>query len=158
MKLFEYRLAVGFGDTNVVGNVYFANYFRWQGQCREEFLRLYAPRVLEDFRSGCGMITQECSCVFHHETFAFDEIVMRMRLERLTWTAVTMGFEYFRLEPTGLRTLVAEGRQAAAWVNEQHKLAMFPRYLYEVINRFAQHEELEEDSAVAPEQGSQEPV
>lgn len=154
MKHFEYRLAVSFCDTNVVGNVYFANYFRWQGQCREEFLRLYAPMVLQDFRCGCGMITQESSCVFHHETFAFEEIVIRMRLERLTWTAVTMGFEYFRLEPTGLRTLVAEGRQAAAWVNAQHKLAMFPRYLYEAIRRFAQQEEPKADSAVAPELGS----
>jgi enediyne core biosynthesis thioesterase len=141
VKHFEHRLAVSFSDTNVVGNVYFANYLLWQGKCREEFLRRYAPRVLQDFRSGCGMITQECSCVFHHETFAFEEIVIRMRLERLTWTAVTMGFEYFRVEPSGLRTLVAEGRQSAAWVNALHQPAMFPRYLYEAIDRFAQQDE-----------------
>jgi enediyne biosynthesis thioesterase len=153
VKYFEYRLAVSFSDTNVVGNVYFANYFLWQGKCREEFLRVYAPGVLQDFRSGCGMVTQECSCVFHHETFAFEEIVIRMRLERLTWTGVTMGFEYFRLEPTGLRMLVAEGRQAAAWVNAQHKLAMFPRYLYEAIGRFAREDEPEADSSVASAQG-----
>lgn len=152
MKHFEYRLAVSFCDTNVVGNVYFVNYFRWQGLCREEFLRLYAPRVLQDFRSGCGMITQECSCVFHHEAFAFEEIVIRMRLERLSWTSVTMGFEYFRLESTGLRVLVAEGRQSAAWVNAQHKLAMFPRYLHEAISRFAPQEAPKADGAAAPEQ------
>lgn len=153
MKYFEYRLAVSFSDTNVVGNVYFANYFIWQGKCREEFLRMYAPGVLQDFRSGCGMVTQECSCVFHHETFAFEEIVIRMRLDRLTWMAVTMGFEYFRLEPPGLPMLVAEGRQTAAWVNAQHKLAMFPRYLYEAIGRFARQDEPEASSSVASAQG-----
>src|SRR4051794_2316662 len=98
VRYFEHRLAVGFADTNVVGNVYFANYFLWQGKCREEFLRLHAPQVLEDFRAGYGMITKESSCVFHHETFAFQEILIRMYLEELTRTAIVLRFDFFRVD------------------------------------------------------------
>jgi enediyne biosynthesis thioesterase len=137
MRYFEHRLTVGFSDTNVVGNVYFANYFLWQGKCREEFLRQYAPRVLQDFRAGFGMITKESACVFHHETFAFEEILIRMALERLTRTAVSMRFDYFRVQSEPMRTLVAEGRQTAMWVNPQHSIAMFPEYLHAAILQFA---------------------
>ena len=137
MRYFEHRLAVGFADTNVVGNVYFANYFLWQGKCREEFLRLYAPQVLQDFRAGYGMITKESSCVFHHETFAFQEILIRMYLEELTRTGIAMRFDYFRVEAEPVYTLVAEGRQSALWVNPQHSVAMLPGYLRDALLKFS---------------------
>ena len=37
-KYFEYLHTVGFEETNLVGNVYYVNYLRWQGRCRELFL------------------------------------------------------------------------------------------------------------------------
>ena len=38
MRAFEYRHVVSFEETNLVGNVYFANHLSWQGRCRELFL------------------------------------------------------------------------------------------------------------------------
>ena len=43
MRAFEYRHVVGFEETNLVGNVYYANHVRWQGRVRELFLRGRAP-------------------------------------------------------------------------------------------------------------------
>ena len=40
MRTFEYRHVIGFEETNLVGNVYYANHVRWQGRCRELVLRL----------------------------------------------------------------------------------------------------------------------
>ena len=31
---YEYRHIVSFEETNLVGNVYYVNYLRWQGRCR----------------------------------------------------------------------------------------------------------------------------
>ena len=33
-QYYEYRHVVGFEETNLVGNVYYVNYVRWQGRCR----------------------------------------------------------------------------------------------------------------------------
>jgi enediyne biosynthesis thioesterase len=137
MRAFEYRLAVSFSETNLVGNVYFANYFLWQGKCREEFLRLHAPRVIQDFKAGFGMITKESSCVYHQEAFAFQEILIRMTLAELTRTSIEMLFEYFRVDAEPMRTLIAEGRQKAIWVTPQHTATVIPSYLYEAVERFA---------------------
>ena len=43
---YEIRHTVGFEETNLVGNVYYVNYLRWQGRCREMFLRDHAPASL----------------------------------------------------------------------------------------------------------------
>ena len=134
-RTFEHRFQVSFEETNVVGNVYFANYFVWQGKCREAFLAKYAPRVLEDFAAGHGMITKESSCEFYHESFAFDQLLVRMTLDKINRTSITMNFQYFR-EGEDLVHL-ATGRQSTIWASPGQKIAMLPDYLYEVVQRFA---------------------
>ncbi len=136
-KSFDYRFQVSFEETNVVGNVYFANYFVWQGKCREAFLALFARQVLDDFARGHGMITKESSCEFINEAFAFDDILICMYLEKLSRTTITMGFDYFRERGTG-RTLLARGRQMAIWSSPGEKITMLPEYLYNAIKAFTE--------------------
>jgi enediyne core biosynthesis thioesterase len=142
MPHFEYKTFVGFEETNVVGNVYFSNYFVWQGKCREAFLRQFAPQVLDDFKAGYGMITKESSCVFHSEAFAFQDIVVRISLDKLSRTAVTMAFDYFRVQDEEL-ILLAQGKQTAMWITPEHKLALLPAYLYDAIEAFNRSDELQ---------------
>jgi enediyne biosynthesis thioesterase len=137
MRPYRYSLTVAFQDTNLVGNVYFAHYFAWQGKCREGFLRDHAPQILDDFRLGFGMITKDAECRFVREARAFDEIVIEMFLDQLTPLGVRMRFEYYRVEETG-PVLLAEGSQSTMWVNPQHRPSMMPEYLYQAIKRFAQ--------------------
>ena len=95
-RAFEYRHVVGFEDTNVVGNVYYANHVRWQGRCRELFLREHAPEVLGQLAHGLTLATTHVSCDYFAELFAFDEVVIRMRLEELTPSRLSLSFEYWR--------------------------------------------------------------
>lgn len=134
-NVFEYKFQVSFEETNVVGNVYFANYFVWQGKCREAFLAQYAPQVLEDFAAGHGMITKESSCEFFEESFAFNQITVQMSLQKINRTSVTMVFEYFREEGDEL-VLLARGVQSAIWASPGQKIAMLPNYLYDTIIQF----------------------
>lgn len=132
---FKYNFQVSFEETNVVGNVYFANYFVWQGKCREAFLAEYAPQVLQDFAAGHGMITKESSCEFFEESFAFNKIEIRMYLSRLTRTSITMLFEYFRIEELA-EVLLAKGKQTTFWASPEQKIAMLPDYLYDAVKQF----------------------
>jgi len=110
---FEYRHVVGFEETNLVGNVYYVNYLRWQGRCREMFLRDRAPAVLEDVRDDLKLFTLRVDCEFFSEITAFDELSLRMRLEELTQTQVQFSFDYVRVTG-GQEDLVARGRQRIA--------------------------------------------
>ena len=111
---FEYRHVVGFEETNLVGNVYYVNYLRWQGRCREMFLRERAPAVLEDVRDDLKLFTLRVDCEFFAEITAFDELSIRMRLVDLGQTQVEFSFDYIRLDAGGGETLVARGRQRVA--------------------------------------------
>jgi len=112
-KYYEYRHLVGFEETNLVGNVYYVNYLRWQGRCREMFLRDRAPEVLADLRDDLKLFTLKVECEFMVEIGAFDELSIRMRLEDLTQTQIGFAFDYVRLRH-GLEELIARGRQRIA--------------------------------------------
>ncbi|MDG4793435.1 acyl-CoA thioesterase [Micromonospora sp. WMMD1082] len=113
-KYFEYLHTVGFEETNLVGNVYYVNYLRWQGRCREMFLKDRAPEVLVDLRDDLKLFTLKVDCEFFAEITAFDQLSIRMRLTELAQTQVEFSFDYVRLDPGDGETLVARGRQRVA--------------------------------------------
>ena len=110
---FELRHTVGFEETNIVGNVYYVNYLRWQGRCREMFLKERAPAVLTDLRDDLKLFTLKVECEFYAEITAFDDLAIRMRLLELAQTQVEFGFDYVRLTG-GVETLIARGVQRVA--------------------------------------------
>ncbi|WP_158883427.1 acyl-CoA thioesterase [Amycolatopsis anabasis] len=110
---YEIRHTVGLEETNLVGNVYYVNYLRWQGRCRELFLKEKAPRVLEALWDDLKLFTLKVECEFFAEITAFDELAIRMRLEELTQTQLQFTFDYAQLTGEG-EHLVARGRQRIA--------------------------------------------
>ena len=113
MRTYEYRHIVTFEDTNVVGNVFYVNHFRWQGRCRELFLREHAPGLLSQLGKTLCLLTTRCSCEYYAELSAFDEVLIRMSLSELVQNRITMTFEYFRCKD-GAEELVARGEQQVA--------------------------------------------
>lgn len=107
-RAYEYRHVVGFEETNLVGNVYYVNHLRWQGRCREMFLRDHAPGVLAMLAGDLALVTVRCGCEYLAELRAFDELVVRMRLAAQVQNRVLMNFEYYRLDAAG-ETIVARG-------------------------------------------------
>lgn len=118
MRAYEYRHVVGFEETNLVGNVYYVNHLRWQGRCREMFLREHAPEVLDELKRGLSLATTRCACEYLAELMAFDEVVIRMRLGAVTQNRLTLHFEYWRVTG-GVEELVARGEQQVACMRRE---------------------------------------
>jgi enediyne core biosynthesis thioesterase len=112
-QYYEYRHVVSFEETNLVGNVYYVNYVRWQGRCREMFLLEHAPGVLDELRADLKLFTIKSECEYLSEVTAFDEVAIRMRLEELTQTQIGFAFDYVRTSHD-MEELVARGRQRVA--------------------------------------------
>jgi enediyne biosynthesis thioesterase len=117
-KAYEYSHIVGFEETNLVGNVYYANYILWQGRCRELFLYDHAPAVIDKINHGLALVTVNVSCQYLSECFAFDRVIIAMQLKEIKQNRITMGFEYWRHRDHD-KTLLAIGEQQAACMRRQ---------------------------------------
>ncbi|HEY3734439.1 MAG TPA: acyl-CoA thioesterase [Streptosporangiaceae bacterium] len=135
---FEYLHTVGFEETNIVGNVYYVNYLRWQGRCREMFLKERAPAVLAELQADLKLFTLKVDCEFFAEITAFDELSIRMRLVDLAQTQLEFSFDYIRLDG-GSEKLIARGRQRVACMrgpNTRTIPARVPDSLVEALARY----------------------
>jgi enediyne core biosynthesis thioesterase len=144
MRAYEINHIVGFEETNLVGNVYYVHYLRWQGRCREMFLRQHAPDVLGALENGLALVTTRCSCDYLAELSAFDEIVIRMRLGGITQNRVLMLFEYLRKDGEN-EELVARGEQQIAVMRRQGTglvAAPIPETLKEALQLYTEAETL----------------
>lgn len=142
-RSFDLHHVVTFEETNLVGNAYFSHYFRWQGQCREMFLREFAPQALADLASGeLRLVTAHASCDYFDEFTAFNQVCIRMSLNRFIPFGVSLDFEYGSYSGAGADRsfdCAARGRQdikflrrdGDAWV-----LFEVPAYLMEVFLRY----------------------
>jgi enediyne biosynthesis thioesterase len=120
MKAYEYRHVVSFEETNLVGNVYYVNHLRWQGRCRELFLREHVPDVLTELERGLCLITVRCACDYLAELRAFDEVVIRMRLGALMQNRMSLVFECWRLRGDN-EELVVRGEQQVACMRRERE-------------------------------------
>jgi enediyne biosynthesis thioesterase len=112
-ECYEIRHTVGFEETNLAGNVYYVNYLRWQGRCREMFLKEKAPGVLDDVQNDLKLFTIRVECEFLGEITAFDELAIRMQLDDLTQTQIQFSFDYVKLDDDR-EQVVARGMQRIA--------------------------------------------
>jgi enediyne biosynthesis thioesterase len=109
-RTFDIEHVVTFEETNLVGNVYYTNYFCWQGRCREMFLREHAPNILAELQGrDLRLVTAHASCDFADEFTAFDEVVIRMSLNRFIANGISLNFDYCR--KTAHIDTLARGRQ-----------------------------------------------
>jgi enediyne core biosynthesis thioesterase len=134
---YELQHDVGFEETNFVGNVYYVNYLRWQGHCREQFLKQEAPSVLEEIMNDdLKLFTLKAECEFFSEITAFDELSVRMKLDELTQTQIQFSFDYVHLTGDGGEHLVAKGKQRIACMrgpNNATKPTRVPDKLLEAL-------------------------
>jgi enediyne core biosynthesis thioesterase len=140
MRAYEYRHVVGFEETNLAGNVYYVNHLRWQGRCREMFLKDHAPDILEQLAQGLCLITTRCACDYLAELSAFDEILIRMRLKAIAQNRVTMSFEYWR-QANGKEELIARGEQQIVSMRREGtrlEPIPLPKTLKEALQEYAE--------------------
>lgn len=137
-RTYDYRHVVTLQDTNLVGNVYFANFIAWQGACREHFLRDHAPGVLRKLGSELSLVTVSCQCEYVAELFAFDEVIVRMSLVEALPGRLDLAFDYVRVGSSG-DELVAVGRHRVACMTrdgDQRVPAPLPPELYAAAMQF----------------------
>lgn len=93
---YDYHHVVTLEETNAVGNVYFVSHLRWQGHCRELFLRERAPGVLDELGHSLVLVTTRCSCEYFAELAPFDAVDVHMSLGAVRQNRIAMRFEYVR--------------------------------------------------------------
>jgi acyl-CoA thioesterase FadM len=104
-------------DSNVVGNIYFANYTQWQAKL--------VDRLVHQWRSGFavnrpGELRGRLVDVSHlREAMPFDSIEVKVFLIEVLERGLSLKFEFFKVQPNSGREKLAVGSYLGAWYEWQ---------------------------------------
>jgi acyl-CoA thioesterase FadM len=102
-------------ESNLVGNIYFGNYYLFHGRTRDHFFRDAAP----DYYRGTGE-RGELRCLYCRidhlrEAMPFDRIAVRLSLNSLHELGVRLRVDLFRATDEGGREKLGSGEHVAGW-------------------------------------------
>lgn len=107
--------------ANLVGNIYYANYYEWQGQIRDRFFYELIP----DYYGGIGekgeLLALESRVDHLREAMPFDRVLVTLAVKELRTCSVTFHVDYFRLESGGSRVKIAHGMHRAVWTRRDEQ-------------------------------------
>ena len=114
--LYKQVIETSLENSNLVGNIYFANYYAWQGRIRDQFFYNLIPDYFRGIGEKGELLCLECWVEHLREAMPFDRIAVTLALK--TWRIFSAVFhiEYFRLDPDGSRVKLAYGEHEAIWV------------------------------------------
>ncbi len=114
--LFSQVMETSLEDANIVGNIYFANYYAWQGRVRDRYFYDLIPEYFQGTGDKGELICLNCRVDHLREAMPFDRIEVRMALKALKKCHATLYFEYFKVDPASRPLKLATGKQEVVWV------------------------------------------
>lgn len=127
---FIFRRRVYLSDTNAQGNVYFAKYFEWQGDAREEFFRSAVPIHESFFSAGYRLLTVEASLEYKGEAKLYDEIEITITVGWIRRASAELKFIFSNAE-TG--NTIAVGKQIIASAEKDGKPVAAPQAVRDLL-------------------------
>ncbi|MCP4133525.1 MAG: SDR family NAD(P)-dependent oxidoreductase [bacterium] len=113
----EQDFSTSYENSNVVGNIYYANYYTWQGYIMDRFLFQNLPDYFGDATKPAYDLFCVSTRVDHlREAMPFDTIKVTMAIKSIHENGASFYFEYFRVEPDGQRVKLAIGEVESVWV------------------------------------------
>ena len=104
-------------DSNLVGNVYYANYFIWQGRVRDKFFQSLVPQQFRGLGKDGELF---CSCSrldYLRDAMPFDKIYVSISIQSLYEMKAVLKYEYYRVLPFGKKEKLAVGQHEVYWVS-----------------------------------------
>ncbi|MBW2737260.1 MAG: SDR family NAD(P)-dependent oxidoreductase [Deltaproteobacteria bacterium] len=114
--LSEQIIDTSLDNSNLVGNIYFANYYVWQGQIRDRYFFGLIPEYYRGTGRDGELLCLETRVNHLREAMPFDRIMVTMALRELKRQSAIFYFEYFLMDANNKRVKLAFGEQNAVWV------------------------------------------
>jgi acyl-CoA thioesterase FadM len=120
-------------ESNLVGNVYYANYYRWAGRVIDRFFHSIALK--QGSKSPRGQVVCRAATVRHlREAMPFDRIEVVMALRGLYQGGLELHFAFYKLTDDGERSKLAVGELEGVWMDgETGKVGALPEHLVSAL-------------------------
>ncbi len=131
MKEVEARLRVIYGDTDQMGVVYYANYFRYFEFARSEYFRACGGSYVDVEKGGHRLPVFEASCSYRAPARYDDLLIVKVQITNLR--RASMVFEY-EVRKEGDDAILVTGQTSHACINFEGRPTALPAQVVALLN------------------------
>ncbi|MFZ5470511.1 MAG: acyl-CoA thioesterase [Myxococcota bacterium] len=128
----EARVRVIYGDTDQMGVVYYANYFRYFELARSELFRARGGSYREVERQGLMLPVVEASCSYRAPARYDDVLTVRTQVSELKRASLSFAYEIRR---EGESAVLCTGRTVHACIDRGGKPSRIPDEVAQLLRR-----------------------
>ena len=122
-KPIDATLRVIYGDTDQMGVVYYANYFRYFEFSRSEWFRAHGGSYIEMEKKGLMLPVTDAHCSYRASAKYEDVLVVRVFISKLGRASIVFGYEIRRESDP---TLLCTGSTTHACINTAGRPTRLP--------------------------------
>jgi acyl-CoA thioester hydrolase len=127
----EARVRVIYGDTDQMGVVYYANYFRYFELARSEYFRACGRNYRELESEGRFLPVVEASCSYRGPARYDDVLLIRTEVSELRRASLTFEYELRRQDE---EKLLCTGRTVHACIGRNGKPVRIPDWIAQLMS------------------------
>jgi acyl-CoA thioesterase FadM/3-hydroxymyristoyl/3-hydroxydecanoyl-(acyl carrier protein) dehydratase len=106
-------------ESNLVGNVYYGNYFIWQGRMLDLLLYSVAPEYLRVSTARGEMVSVYSRMDYLREAMPFDKVRVYLYVQSVSQCGAKFTFEFFRELADGTQEKLQIGQQEVIWAERE---------------------------------------
>jgi enediyne polyketide synthase len=103
--------------SNLAQNIYFSNYFAWQGHLIDKYIFELDPQLYMSMSPKAQFATTLCRVTHLREAMPFDRIAITLQLDRIRQRAIDFYLEYFKVASPNERIKLAYGHHTLTWAS-----------------------------------------
>ena len=130
MPSVEAKLRVIYGDTDQMGVVYYANYFRYFELSRGEYFRARGGNYVEVEKRGLMLPVVEASCSYRAPARYDDVLVVKIDLSEMKRASLRFTYEVRR---DGDPAILVTGHTLHACVNKEGRPVALPEDVVKLL-------------------------
>ena len=130
-RVFHHSLRVIYGDTDMMGVVYYANYLRYFEAARTEVLREQDLSYREFEETGYAMPVAEASVRYHASATYDDLLHVETRIDKIGGSSIVLSYRIIRDSD---KVELCTGMTRHACVDQSGKVVKWPSWFKEKLN------------------------
>ena len=140
VKLQEGTFITSLEDSNLIGNIYFANYAQWLGVVRDTYFYSIAPDYFHGLGEKGEVVSFNTRISYLNEAMPFNTISVVMYLQTVYETGCDLNFEFYSIENNSLAKKLAVANHKVLWMKRHGysipKVEKWPREIFESFKSF----------------------
>lgn len=125
--------------SNLVGNIYFANYSKWIGQLFDSYFYRLIPEHYSGTAENGEFVCLKCEINHLSEAMPFNDVSVKMYLEKICENGISLIFDFYLIKNNEKIRKLAFAKYETAWVKRTLDGQIFSLSLPDkIINTFLQ--------------------